>query len=286
MQYVFRRRHRGRFYASQALIEREPTGILPSFSKAMGLDFIVTPEGKVVLIELQHGFGRRGLVELFPHTHRKYRQNYWSLRRQFGKSFLIIDGLRKICSDKIRTYKLLAPYQPSSFVYRKWNARVENWLDSLRSDFILAKPSQGSCGKGIRVFGRHDFRRSQGKIALGQARLLQEYIESRPLVDSQGKTHVGCIRHIVLLYSEGPTLSFLHLPSYWRVSPVPFVEKPDYEACTANISRGAYPVAVDLQDQLHIRQLAELICHRLIQTIVQLPQLDAGCSDFIPQVGA
>jgi hypothetical protein len=278
MRLVTRRRQLGgaRRYAPGGL--KDERGNLPSFSKPVGLDFVITPEGEAYLIELQHGFGRRGLLQLFPLASRDYRKTFWRLRRELGKSPWIAEGIRRICGDKIETYKVFAPYQPASLVYWRWSPKVERWLESLAPDaIVLAKPPRGSCGRGIVVLNREQLLQWRSEVQLKLVPvLLQEYIESRMLVDSKGQPHLGCIRHIVLMRSDSTRLSFIHLPSYWRVAPEPFVSPseghpPDQEALTANISRGAYPQKVSQQDARLVQRLSETICAELIQRILDLP---------------
>lgn len=275
MRLVTRRRQLGgaRRYAPGGV--KDERGNLPSFSKPVGLDFIITPGGEAYLIELQHGFGRRGLLELFPLASRDYRKTFWHLRRQLGKSPWIAEGIRRICGDKIETYKAFAPYQPSSLVYWRWSSKVERWLEGLPNGIVLAKPPRGSCGKGIIVLSREQLLQWKSNVQLKILPvLLQEYIESRELMDPTGRPHLGCIRHIVLMRSDSTRLGFIHLPSYWRVAPAPYEPKDlDQEALTANISRGAYPQEVSLRDTLLVRQLSEAICTELIRRILDLPVL-------------
>ncbi len=257
---------------------------LPRFTRPLGLDFIITPDGRTVLIELQHGFGRLGLLKLFPAANRRYRKRFRTLLRDTGTCFEVTSGIRAICRDKIATYRRFAEYQPSSFAYRRWGPRVEEWLDGLEEELILAKPPLASCGKGIRVFGRQAFSDAAGSITLPTPILLQAFTQCRPLHDADGRDHVGCIRHIVMMCSDGGALDFIHLPSYWRVSSTPrvwSVTSPDKDALTANISRGAYPVGVDECDEVTIRALAEEICTKLIVEILNLSELRQGSSQVI-----
>lgn len=248
-------------------------GELPRFVKSLGLDFIITPEGRVVLVELQHGFGRRGLISLFPGAGRAYRKTYWRLRRELGKSFEIVDGMRDVCADKINTYKVFARYQPPSLAFHRYTPKVEAWLRGLQSDYLLAKPPMGSCGKGILVLDRREFIARRGEVELGSARLLQQYVESKHLPGQGGGEHIGCIRHIMLVCSDGDALFFHHTPSYWRVSPSPFAWGVDKEALTANISRGAFPLAVSAEDRGPVQALAEKISAELVEHILGLQNL-------------
>ena len=61
---------------------RRVPGTLPPFSKPIGLDFIITPEREVYLVELQHGFGRKGFLHLWPALAKHYRKTHWRLRRE------------------------------------------------------------------------------------------------------------------------------------------------------------------------------------------------------------
>jgi len=252
---------------------------MPSpFWKPLGLDFIATPDGRTFLIELQHGFGRRGLLEQFPAQAASYRKTYWDLRRSYGIHPAIVDGVRRIASDKIRTYELFASYQPSSLIAHRWNGTVSRWLEDLRADFVLSKPPRGCCGKGIRVFDRKGLLRAGRLETQGRRMLLQEFVESRHFLDAQKRAHLGCIRHIVMLYSDGNSLSFLHMPSYWRVSPAPFAQRADYEALTANISRGAYPLPASEDDAASIREMSERVAIQLVNHILGPPFLFPGSS--------
>jgi len=252
---------------------RRVPGTLPPFSKPIGLDFIITPEREVYLVELQHGFGRKGFRILWPELARHYRKTHWRLRRELGKCWDVTNGLRNICHDKIQTYRRFAALQPRSFVYRKWGPKVEAWLDGLDSEFLLAKPPLGSCGEGILVLERAAFRRSGGALALGHANLLQEYVESRLLSGPDGGQHVGCIRQIMILVSDGDHLTFMHLAPYWRVAPQPLVRDADSGTMTANISRGAFALPVSDADAALTRPVAEQVGAAMISEILDLPQL-------------
>jgi len=255
--------------------DRAPVqGQLRPFSRSLGLDVIITEDDRAVLIELQHGFGRRGLIELFPHASRSYRKTYWQLRRECGRNLFITEQLRQICTDKIATYRHFARHQPDSHVYPGWSSDVEQWLEQGDSALVLAKPPRGSCGAGIVVVGRRELLRGRGSIALGNPPLLlQTFVQSRLLADAQGQPHLGCIRHIVLLRSDGVRLGLVHLPPYWRVSPVPLSGSglnSVREALTANISRGAYPLAVAPDDRARVRALAEQVVEELVSQILGL----------------
>lgn len=264
---------------------------LPIFARPLGLDIIITPEGKGELVELQHGFGRQGLIKLFPKVNRAYRRRRRALGRAFGTCFEVMARFRELCNDKIQTYRYFARFQPSSYPYQRWTPKVEGWLDGLTSEVILAKPPRGSCGKGIRVLQRQAFREAAGAIRFDGPTLLQELVECRPLYDDDGEPHAGCIRHIVLLVSDGECLNFLHLPSYWRVSPVARVaptdlqEAPDANALIANISRGAFPIRVSDDDEDIVIKLSEEICSELIQIVLGLDEIPLGETAMIPEDG-
>ena len=262
---------------------------LPHFSRPLGLDIIITPDGRGVLVELQHGFGRQGLIKLFPKANRAYRRRRRSLGRAYGTCFEVMARFREVCNDKIQTYRYFSRFQPSSFAYQRWTPKVEQWLQGLDADVVLAKPPRGSCGKGIKVFDRQALLRAEGSIRVDAPALLQELVECRPLLDDEGRAHVGCIRHIVLLISDGERLNFLHLPSYWRVSPVPRAagrsEEPDAGELVANISRGAFPVAVSDDDELIVRTLSEEVCTELIEIVLGVDECPRGESAVIPVDG-
>jgi hypothetical protein len=279
MREVSRRRYRwlGRDEKQRVL------GRLPAFSRSLGLDVIITEAGLPVLVELQHGFGRRGLIRLFPEASRQYRKTYWQLRRECGRSHFAAEEIRRVCSDKICTYRHFEHHQPRSLVYRRWDSTVESWLDGLSSEYVLAKPPRGSCGTGILVFDRAALRRSGGAWSLGSPPLLlQEFIRSRPLLDEKGRAHLGCIRHIVVIRSDGQEASIVHLPPYWRVSPEPVTaDTPDKEALTANISRGAYPLPVSESDAEMVRRFADGIIDELLRLIFELEEVRWGPSKVV-----
>jgi len=256
-------------------------GTIPRFVKSVGFDIIITNEGRAVLIELQHFFGRRGLIKLFPDANRIFRSNFKNLREEFGFNLAIRRKMRKICRDKVNTYELFSDYQPSSFIYRKWTPAVHRWIEGLNSSFVLAKPPHGSCGKGILVFKRNSLRNKIETIPSGHIYLLQEHISSKSLTDNSGKIHAGCIRHIAILHSDGNSLNFIHTPSYWRVSPVHVGHESYQEAFIANISRGAYPVIAEKADGALSRNLAERVGLDLIAHIFQCEDLQKGSSRSI-----
>jgi hypothetical protein len=259
----------------------EPAGVLPRFARPLGVDVIIDAEGRSYLIELQHGFGRRGLIELFPAENRLYRKTYWRLRRELGSSPRITEGMRRVCGDKTRTLALLARHQPASFVHRGDGAALRTWLASLETDFVLAKPPRGSCGVGILVLDRRELLATREPPALGEAILLQAFVRSRPIPGPDGQARVGCIRHVVLLTSDGERLHALHLPSYWRVSPEPFVPRADKDALTANISRGAFPVPVAPDDEARVAALSEVVTRELVAELAGVAIVHAGRSEWL-----
>lgn len=261
------------------------TGAVPSFAKSIGLDLIVRPDGTVVLIELQHHFGRSGLLHLFSPAGRKHREITRRLRGLYGTSPAFFNSLRKVCSNKILTYRLLPHFQPSSFVYYQWGRRVESWLEGLPSDHLLLKPPRGGCGRGILLFRKEDFRRGSASLTLSSSVLLQEYAESRHLLDEGGRPHMGCIRHIVHVYSDSSSLGFIHLPSYWRVAAAPFDGRPPRTAFTANISTGAYPLPVEGAEAGAVREAAERVVLELVAKILKAGRIPKGPSEFVTPGG-
>jgi hypothetical protein len=278
MRLVSHRRYRW----NRSRADKEPVqGRLPQFSRSLGLDVIITEAGRPLLIELQHGFGRRGLIELFPEASRRYRQTYWRLRRENGRSLFVAEEIRRICSDKIVTYRHFAAYQPPSFAFSRWGPDVEAWLDTLSEPLVLSKPPRGSCGKGILVLEREPLRRARGALPLGAPPvLLQEFVRSRPLLDEAGRAHLGCIRHIVVLHSDGRRLGLVHMPSYWRVASAA-LEGGTREALTANISQGAYPLPVDAADHELVRGLAEEVVVELVRTVLQMDHVPRAPSEIV-----
>lgn len=262
-----------------------PGGRVPAFAKSLGMDFIITPEGGIVLLELQHGFGRKGLKLLFSPATRTYRRTYYYLLRQHGRRPGISKALRPVCTDKLRTYKVVGRFQPASFAYQGPSAKLSRWLDGLASELVIAKPPRGVCGRGIRVVPREAFRRDPEAFQLDKPMILQEFVESRRIDDEQGLPHVGCIRHVSILHSDGETLGFVHLPSYWRVAPAPFHGLDDREGLTANISRGAYPVALSDEEELLVRCTTEAVGLAVMQHVLALPDLGLGGSWTISAAG-
>lgn len=275
--HLVHRRSRA-FRGSTHLAAEIRPGELPRFSHPLGVDIIITAAGDPLLIELQHGFGRRGLLELYPEANRNYRKTYWAHRRRFGRSGLIIDGLRGACRDKITTYRMMHRYQPASHALCRWGPEVTAWLAGLSSPFVLAKPPTGSCGEGILAFERSALLADGPPDSLRLPMLLQEFVPSRPLAGPDGAEHLGCIRHILLLSCGGAELEFYHLPSYWRVSPVPMVDHADRDALTANISRGAFPLPVSAAEGAVIRRFAEEVTADLFGQLVDHAPIARGRS--------
>jgi hypothetical protein len=106
--------------------------------------------------------------------------------------------------------------------------------------------------------------------------LLQAFVASRPLEGPDGEAHLGCIRHIVLVHSDGARLGVLHTRPYWRVSPAPWTGAPDREAFTANISRGAFPLPVAPADVQSVRKLTGMVVRRLVGAICNLTDVPMG----------
>ncbi len=287
IKLVVKKRYRAEIKIPSRFPEiEEIKGYLPGFCKPLGLDFIITEENKVLFIEMQHGFGRKGLMELFPNAKFVYRKTLGNMRREYGKSLYVSKRMREICNDKITTYNHFPHYQPSSFVYKSNKLpQLKEWLSTLDSDYVLAKPPRGCCGEGILVLKRNELQNADDSLNLGSANLLQEYIPSKKLYGSDGKPHIGCIRHIILLHSDGETMGFAHFPSYWRVSPSPYGKNADRESFTANISRGAYPIEVNKKDTALLRPFAEQICKEFICQILQLPDIKSGPSFALPMEG-
>jgi hypothetical protein len=267
------------------LTSADHLGPFPAFAKSLGMDFIITPESGIILLELQLGFGRRGLRMLFPFAGRTYRRTYHSLLHHTGRSYEVSRRLRPICSNKINTYKAIPQFQPSSFVYRGWTLRLEHWLDSLDSELVIAKPPCGVCGRGIRVLPREGFLRDPEAFKLEKPMILQQFIESRRIDDDGGRPHVGCIRHVSIMHSDTHALDFIHLPSYWRVAPTPFVGISEREGLTANISRGAYPVALTGDEGEMVRAKTEEIGLTVIRQVLEVPEIDLGRSWTIAPEG-
>ena len=258
-------------------------GTLPDFVKPLGLDIIIALDGRPVLIELQSGFGRRGLIALLPAANALYRKTLRCLREDLGRDLFLARQMRRICGDKIRTYRLFSRYQPASFAFRGWGGAARRWLDRIKPGFVLAKPPRGCCGKGILVFERDSLRTRPDLLPPGRSYLLQEHLDSKRFNDDEGRPHAGCMRHIVLLQGQEGRLNFMHLPSYWRVSPIPIGDERRQESLIANISRGGYPLIADEGDAAPARRLAEQVAMDLVRHIMQIPDLRRDRSLVIGQ---
>lgn len=281
MRTVVRKRRRGGFLPYDPRDLPRLRGTLPSFSRPIGLDVIITSEGRALLVEAQCGFGRRGLLNLFPAANRAYRKTYWALRRELGKSPWVSEELRELCNDKLATYRVVGHHQPPSLPYRRYGAGVRRWLEAQDCERVLLKPARGCCGNGIEVLDRQQILRDDQlpPAAMGDM-LLQAFVGSRPLA-VDGRPHLGCIRHIVILSSDGRGLDVVHLPSYWRVAPRPLTPAPEREALTANISRGATPLAVAPADRQRVHRLAEQVCHELLCHVTGLSAIPRGTTRVI-----
>lgn len=263
-------------------------GRLPTFVRPVGLDVIITPEGRAVLIELQHGFGRRGLVELYPEADRWYRRRLRAMKRDRGPCLAFATGLRFVCHDKVNTYRRFGAYQAPSFVYLRPSAEAARWAEGLSAELVLAKPPRGSNGRGIRVYERADVVARALAGRLPRPSLLQAFVPCKPLLDAEGLPHVGCIRHVVVIDSDGVRLSLIHMPSYWRVAPLPLAPRsgrPNRPALTANIARGAYPVRLDADEAARVHDLAGRVVPELVAIILGLDAPPPWSASVVPDRG-
>jgi len=258
---------------------------LPTFAKSIGLDLIVRPDGEVVLIELQSHFGRSGLLTLFQSAGKRHRETTRRLRNSYGTSPDLFRSLRRICSSKILTWRHLGRFQPPSYVYSRWSRGARDWLEGLKGEYVLFKPPRGSCGRGIHVFRRDDLPGQMDSIVLTSSVLLQEYTESRHLLDDAGRPHMGCIRHIVHVFGDASSIGFVHLPSYWRVAAAPFEGRPPRGAFTANISTGAYPLPVEGAEAPSVRDSSEEILHELLEPLLEANSLAVRSSEYLSGEG-
>jgi len=258
---------------------------LPTFAKSIGLDLIVRPGGEVVLIELQSHFGRSGLLTLFQSAGKRHRQTTRRLRNSYGTSQDLFKSLRRICSSKILTWRHLNRFQPSSYVYSRWSEGARSWLEGLQGEYVLFKPPRGSCGRGILVFRKEELPGRMNSVLLTSSVLLQEYIESRHLLDDAGRPHMGCIRHIVHVFGDASAIGFVHLPSYWRVAAAPFEGRPPREAFTANISTGAYPLPVEGAEAQSVRDTSEEILRELLEPLLAAKSLAVRSSEYVSAAG-
>jgi hypothetical protein len=238
-----------------------------SFAKSIGFDFIIRPDGSPLLIELQHHFGRSGMMRLYPEVSRSHRKITRLLRDEFGTCRIYGEALRRVCASKIETWRALPQWQPRTFVYQGWGPRTEAWLRKTGSDYIIFKPPRGSCGRGITVHRRRDLKAGVVSHPLSGPMMLQEYVASRPILDERRRPHVGCIRHIAHVFTAGSDLGFIHLPSYWRVAPRPLSESPEKLAFTANISSGARPVPLSAAETVTVRRAAEGVALSLTEKL-------------------
>lgn len=237
--------------------------MVKSFVKKLALDYIITENNDIYLIELQNGFGKFGLLELFPDEWRKYRKLLRYSVRKNPPEPEFLRKFKKICRSKIETYRLFKDFQPRSYILRSWNRdKIQLWLNSLKSKFVLAKPPTGSCGMGIHLFDKDEVLDNEKILNSGESHILQEYIFSKNLNLDQGcESRAGCIRHVILLKYDGLRMKVLHLPSYWRVAPMAYSFRISRESLTANISRGAIPVPVNENDyQLVMESANKVAC--------------------------
>lgn len=258
---------------------------LPTFAKSIGLDLIVRPGGEVVLIELQSHFGRTGLLTLFQTAGKRHRETTRRLRNSYGTSPDLFKSLRRICSSKILTWRHLGRFQPSSYVYSRLGRGTLSWLEGLQGEYVLFKPPRGSCGRGILVFRREELPGRMDSITLTSSVLLQEYAESRHLLDDAGRPHMGCIRHIVHVFGDASSIGFVHLPSYWRVAAAPFEGSPPRGAFTANISTGAYPLPVEGAEAQSVRDTSEEILRELMEPLLAATPLAVRSSEYLSAEG-
>lgn len=257
-----------------------------TFAKSIGFDFIIRPDGSPLLVELQHHFGRSGMMRLYPAVSRSHRKITRFLRERYGACRDFGESLRRICSSKIETYRALSEWQPRSFVYQGWGPKTEAWLKSIESDYVIFKPPRGSCGRGITVHRKREVRAGVLDHPMTGPMILQEYAPSRIIPDGEGQPHMGCIRHIAHVFCTGSSLGFIHLPSYWRVAPEPVSEAPEKRSYTANISSGALPLPLERGEAETVRAAAAEVALALTQKLRRGQPYDMGPAGFVEPDGA
>lgn len=249
------------------------------FVKQLGLDFIITPRDEILLIELQSGFGRMGPRLLFPVMWNRYRSFFRQCAAPCEPNPAFLNRIKRICRDKVKTFRHFKDVQPRSFHFRDWNSSaLHRWIQACTSPYILAKPPMGSCGEGIVLLTKEQLQQDRASLDLGTARLLQEYVFSKSFAvdgDPHGR-RIGCIRHIIMMQYDGEQLNIMHLPSYWRVAPAPFSEHIDETSLTANMSRGATAVQATDSDTALIRRASRRIAQRLVALSLQRDVIALG----------
>lgn len=251
-------------FAAEHLAAQPPP--FPKFAKQFGLDFILTSDDRVILVEMQSGFGRIGPKTLFPELWNRYRHWYHSCHRESEPHEVFFARVKKICRNKLITWRQFSSLQPRTHFFDGWNDGFRTFVETLDCEFLIFKPVVGSCGHGIKIWRRDEVLQAWGALNVGKARLVQEYVFSKPIVmDSEGlDKRVGCIRHIIAVRCDGHELHVMHLPSYWRVAPVSLMHGKNRESLTANVSRDATPMLVNDDDRERLKPPAVLVVQKLV----------------------
>ena len=226
----------------------------------LGLDWIITEEKRLYLIEIQHGFGLSGLKKILPAALDTFNKTRRVLGGKLGTNARVEAELRAIADDKMWSYKASPSKCPSSILYQGYTVEISDWAAELESDTVIAKPLHLSRGRGIRAIPTSVLIEDPRLANLTAPMILQEFVRSRLFPDDEGRPHIASIRHAMVLVMDRTGLGFIHTPSYWRVAARPFPQER-----IANISRGAKPQPLDDDEQQVVWDASEEVGGDLLE---------------------
>lgn len=251
---------------------KQPTiKLIPRFFVPLGFDFIIKDNGRVVLIELQFPFGTAGMQKLVSEMKNHFLPGYWPLRLTRKMNPEIGRTIHDIAWNKYKTYKLFKDIQPETILIGK------EPLENIRSDIVLVKPLCLSRGREVLPLLKESFLNQAHKL---NGKIAQEFVKSAEIVPGR----IGCLRHILGIYSSGFELNVLHIPPYWRIAPAEFVGSPNVDSIVANLYKGADCHPVEEPHLETIEKTSNTICKRLLLAVANLNE-DISSSVMVPDNG-
>lgn len=235
------------------------------------VDTVVTKDNEVYLLELHtSGISKVMGSILFKEASKYLSAGFDKLRHPEVRK-----KLSHLIDNKFRCYKLLEEFQPSTIKY-EGKKKVEAWLESIDSEYIISKPIVGYGGKGQKVYRKDEFKFTRAQ----RRRILQEYILSKTMIGTDGKEHLGSNRVNSIWFVQDGKAGFFFLPSAWKMSRYP-IDVNIKRSMVLNSCAGAVSVPATEEENEIMRDFVEKVGVKLLSTIIN-KDLEIGESIRIP----